>query len=624
MLQDIRDNSQGTIAKIIVGAVIISLSVFGIEAIVGGFGGEPSVATVNDVDITDREFQRSVQIRRQQILQDMDRPDPTLLDEGAINKQVLDTLIDRSLLYQDALDRGLGMSDAEVDQLITSMPAFQVDGEFNQERFMATIRNQGMGIQQFRDALRRDYITRQIQLPIAAGAFVSLDSAQELLALQEQGREIAMLAVDESLVADQVTVTDDEVASYYAEHPDQFAQPESVDVAWIELDREAIQDEIEVTEEAVRDLYQRRVSAMEAREERQAAHILLAPQDGDEVAPERIAEVEKALEQGEDFAEVAERMSDDPGSSSAGGDLGYTTRDNFDEAFSEALFGIQSEGEVVGPVETSYGVHFIKLLDVRAQEKPSFEELRDDLRGELTAEKARDLYIERSERLADVAFSAFDLEEPAAEIDAEVQRTEGISREDNPAPFDHKGLVRQLFAEDVLEDGNNTELVEVADGRAIVARVLEHHPEQRLPLADVQGEIRQELKSQKIAEALDEQVAEWIAALNQGENPAAIAEQAGAEWGESQSVQRDDEDLPPQVIDSAFRLPHPADDPVYGSATVPSGMTLIQLRSVESPDIPEDHPSLEAVRRFMAQQQGAQAAQLYLQALRDDAEIVRQ
>jgi peptidyl-prolyl cis-trans isomerase D len=624
MLQDIRDNSQSTIAKIIVFAVIISLSIFGIEAIVGGFGGEPSVATVNGNDITEREFQRAVQIRRQQILREMERPDPTLLDEGAINSRVLDNLIDQALVYQDAKDRGLDMTDAEIDRLITSMPAFQVDGQFNQQRFMSLVRNQGMGIQEFRQALRRDYITRQIQLAIATGAFVNPETARELLALQRQSRSIATLSLDESLVADQVTVTDDEIESFYAENDERFMRPESVDVAWIELDRNAMKNEVEVAEEDLRALYQQRVETMEAREERRAAHILLIPESGGEVAAERIAEVEAALEEGQEFAEVAQRLSDDPGSANSGGDLGFATRDSFEEAFSEALFSVKSEGEVVGPVKTSYGVHFIKLLDVRTQEKPKFEELRDNLRDELATEKANGLYIERSDRLADIAFSAFDLEEPAAELGLEIQRTEDVTRGDNPTPFDHNGLVRQLFAKDVLEDGNNTELVEVADGRAVVARVTEHHPEQKLSLAEVEGEIRQTLRDRAIGKALDERAAEWIAALEQGEEPSAIATKAGAEWTESRTVQRDSDEVPPQVLDTVFRLPHPEGGAVYSSADVPSGVTVIQLNSVEAPTIEEGDQAIAAVRRFVEQQQGGQAAQLYLQALRQNAEIERQ
>lgn len=623
MLQDIRDNSQGIIAKIIVIAVVVSLSIFGIDAIVGGFSGEPSVATVNGTDITEREFERGVQIRRQELLQEMDRPDPALLNEGKINREVLDNLVDRTLLYQDAQERGLDLSDAEIDQLITSVPQFQVDGQFNQERFIGFVRNQGMGVQEFRQALRRNYLIGQVQNVLTAGAFTSPDAAQNLLALQQQSRSFATLPLDPSLVAEQVSVSDDEVESFYTKNSSQFMRPETVDVAWIELNRSEMKDVVNIPEEKVRELYQQRIKLISAQEERKAAHILLIPESGDEVADERIAEVEAAL-QDEDFAAIAERLSDDPGSAREGGDLGYATRESYDQAFAEALFSMESEGNVVGPVESSYGVHFIKLLDVRTKDKPSYEELQASLRDELARARANELYNERRERLADIAFSAFDLKEPAAEVNAEIKRTEGITQKTAPEPFDHPGLIRQIFSEDVLQEGNNTELVEVSDGQAVVARVIDHTPQQKLPLAEVKDEIRQTLRTRKIQEALNEKAREWIVALKEGAEPETVAAEAGAEWGEYSDVQRGSEVVPASVLAEAFRLPHPEGGSSYGRANTESGVTLIRLNSVNTPSVDQSEPVLAAVDTFLERQQGNQASRLYLEALREQAEIEEQ
>jgi peptidyl-prolyl cis-trans isomerase D len=110
MLQDIRANAQGTIAKIIVGLLIISLSIWGMDAIIGGFSGEPSVASVNGNDITEREFLRTVQMESQQRLQQMDNPDPALLDDDQIRQDVLEGLIVESVLAQDAQNQGLELT----------------------------------------------------------------------------------------------------------------------------------------------------------------------------------------------------------------------------------------------------------------------------------------------------------------------------------------------------------------------------------------------------------------------------------------------------------------------------------------------------------------------------------
>lgn len=111
MLQDIRDNAQGTIAKIIIAVLIVSLSIWGMDAIVGGFRGEPEVATVNGEDITEREYLRMVQIASQQRLSEMENPDPTLLDEDRIRQEVLESMIQAEVLAQDAGNQGLELTD---------------------------------------------------------------------------------------------------------------------------------------------------------------------------------------------------------------------------------------------------------------------------------------------------------------------------------------------------------------------------------------------------------------------------------------------------------------------------------------------------------------------------------
>ena len=101
----------------------MSLSIWGMDAIVGGFRGEPEVATVNGEDITEREYQRMVQIASQQQLRQMENPDPTLLDEDQIRKDTLESMIRAEVLAQDASDQGLALNNVSVDQLFWACPS---------------------------------------------------------------------------------------------------------------------------------------------------------------------------------------------------------------------------------------------------------------------------------------------------------------------------------------------------------------------------------------------------------------------------------------------------------------------------------------------------------------------
>jgi peptidyl-prolyl cis-trans isomerase D len=616
MLQDIRDNAQSTIAKVIVGLLIISLSIWGMDAIIGGFTGEPEVATVNGQDITEREFLRTVQMESQQRLMQMENPDQSLLDEDQIRRDVLDALIREAVLTQDAQSQGLELTDADIDSLITQMPQFQVDGQFNRDRFVATVRNLGMGVAEFRESMRKNYVVNQIRAAIVQTGVVAPENAAHLLAIQNQTRDFRVLTLDGSSVQDKVDVTEADVQAYYDENRDQFRQPEQVDAAYITLSQGALAESIEVSEDEVRAYYEERAEEY-AREERRAAHILV--EAGDE-GQETLATIQQRLEDGESFAVLAEEYSVDTVSAQEGGDLGFAGRGVYDEAFEDALFGLE-EGEVSGPVETSFGLHLIKLEEVRRSDVPAFDELREDLRLELARTKASERFAEVRSQLADAAYAADDLAGPAEELGLEIRVVEGVSRDGGAAPFDHAGLVRQLFSEDVLEGGYNTELIDVGDNVSVVARVREYHEPRQLELADVEPEIRRILERTETRDALAARVDELVAQLESGTS----ADELGAgEWQQFEDQGRSVSGLSPRVVQEVFSMARPdGDSPTVGRAVTADQAAVIVLTGVNEGEVDQEGAEYQQLMRFLAQLEGQREYTAYQQYLRNTAEVER-
>lgn len=613
MLQDIRDNAQGTIAKVIIGLLIISLSIWGMDAIIGGFTGEPAVATVNGNEITEREFLRTVQLETQQRLMQMDNPDPSLVDEDQVRRDVLEALIQEAVLTQDAENQGLQLSDADIDSLITQMPQFQVDGQFNRDRFVATVRNLGMGVAEFRESLRKNYVVNQIRAVIAQTGLAVPAQAKQLLAIQNQTRDFRVLTINADAVADQVSVSDADIAAYYEDNKDQFREPEQVSAAYITLSLEALASALEISDDEVRDYYQERAEDF-AREERRAAHILV---EAGADAEETIAAIQQRLGEGESFAALAEEFSVDTVSAREGGDLGFAGRGVYDEAFEEALFALE-EGEISGPVETSFGVHLIRLEEVRRADVPAFEELEAELREELARARATERFAEVRTQLADAAYAADDLPGPAAELGLEVQEVSGVTRDGGPAPFDHAGLVRQLFSDDVLTGGYNTELIDVENNRAVVARVREYQEPRQLELADVETQIRDLLTSRATRQALDDRAAELVAAVEAGDQP--MAEQWQSYEGEGRNVAG----LDPFIAQAVFSLPHPeGGQPVVGKALSGNEAAVIVLSAVNPGEVQEDSPEYRQLQQFLAQLEGQREYQAYQQFLRNTAEVER-
>ncbi|MDX1590019.1 MAG: SurA N-terminal domain-containing protein [Oleiphilaceae bacterium] len=624
MLQDIRDNAQGMIAKTIIVVLILSLSIWGMDAIVGGFGGEPEVATVSGEPITEREFQRRIQIERQQRLAQMDRPDPSRIDQDELRSSVLEGLIQQKLLELDVQERGLEMSEQDVDRMITEQEAFQVDGRFSPERFRQAVRNQGMTVEEFRQAIKRDQLTQLVRAVVSGSAFSTQDEASHIASLFTQTRTFSVLEVPFEQVADRVGVTDQEIVEYYEANQDEFKRPERADVAWIELNIDNLVEQVEVDESDVRELYQRRVEQMESRAERNAAHILISDGEG---ADETVQTVAEALDEGRDFAELAREYSDDSGSAEQGGELGFATPDSYDEAFSEALFDLEAPGDVVGPVTTQFGRHFIKLLDVESPEIPSFAEMEEELRREAAREKAGRLFAEKSVELAELAYAEYDLEAPAELINADIQTRDGVTRENNEPPFDHPGLIREIFSDEVLKDDFNTEPVEIDQDRAIVARVREYHPAAQLELAEVRDRIRDRLRSRKLRDTLESEAGEYLATLrDQGEAAMDdLADSLDAQWQRHESVDRNSQQVSAVVREAVFAMPRPPEEgSYYDSVAVPGGVALVKLDKVTSGDEMATQMLTANMRDSLAQRHGQAAYAFYVEQLRQQAEIDRQ
>ena len=617
MLQDIRENAQGTIAKIIIGLLIVSLSIWGMDAIVGGFAGEPEVATVNGEDITEREFLRVVQMESQRRLSEMDTPDPSLLNEDQIRQDVLESLIREQVLIQDANAQGLELSDADIDSLITQMPQFQVDGTFNRDRFVATVRNMGMGVGEFREAMRKQYVVNQIRAGIAQSAMVTEENVAQLLRIQNQTRDFRVLTLTADEVREDVEVSDAEIEAYYQENIEDYRLPERVDAEYIALSLEALAETVDVSDEELESYYKERASEL-ASEERRAAHILI---EGGDEASDTVSTIQERLASGEKFADLAEEFSADSMSAAEGGDLGFAGRGIYDEAFEETLFALE-KGEVSEPVETSFGVHLIKLLDVRKAEVPPLEEMKDELRRELAQREAQERFAEVRTQLADSAYAADDLNEPAEELGLEIRETEDVTRDGGAAPFDHGGLVRQLFSEDVLQDRFNTELIDVGDNVSVVARVKTYYEAEEQPLDAVREDIRTVLVEQKTRESLKEQADAIIAELESG---ATVEELDVGDWEVYTEQSRSASgELGRQQIATAFSLERPADGGVtYGKTLSRNGISIVALDQVNEGEITQGSGELSQLRQFLASMEGQREYAAYQQYLRERAEVSR-
>ena len=622
MLQNIRDNSQGWIAKTIIGVIVALMALTGFDAIFQATTHKNEAAKVNGEEISQNELSQAVDMQRRQLMQQLGKDfDASLLDEKMLRESALKGLIDRKLLLQGAENSKFAFSEAALDQVILQTPEFQVDGKFSPERFDQVIRQLGYSRMQFRQMLAQEMLIGQLRAGVAGSGFVTDAQVMAFARLEKQTRDFATLNVKADPAA--VKLTDEEVKAYYDEHAKEFMTPDQVVIDYLELKKASFFDQVSVKDEDLQAAYQKETANLS--EQRRAAHILIEVNDKttEAQAKAKIDEIQARLNKGEQFEALAKEFSQDPGSANNGGDLGFAGPGVYDPAFEKALYSLAKD-QVSEPVRTDFGFHLIKLLGVEAPEVPTFASLKDKLTRELKAQQVEQRFVEATKQLEDASFEASDLAQPAQDLKLTVHTSKPFGREGGEGITANRAVVTAAFSPEVLDEGANSTAIELDPETVIVLRAKEHLKPAQLPLEKVEGPIREQLAREHASAAAKTKADELIASLRDGKTPL-NGPIEGQNWKVTEAATRTQEGLDPTVLQALFRMPKPAakDKPTFSSVTLPDGsLMIVRLNGVNEAAMPTEEEKAQ-YRRFLASRVGQQDFAAYRKQLESQAEIKR-
>ncbi|MCJ8205837.1 SurA N-terminal domain-containing protein [Pseudomonas sp. RGM2987] len=622
MLQNIRDNSQGWIAKTIIGVIVALMALTGFDAIFKATTHSNDAAKVNGENISQNELSQAVDMQRRQLMQQLGKDfDASLLDEKMLRDSALKGLIDRKLLLQGAHDAKFAFSEAALDQVILQTPEFQVDGKFSPERFDQVIRQLGYSRMQFRQMLAQEMLIGQLRAGLAGSGFVTDAQVLAFARLEKQTRDFATLNIKADPAS--VKLTDDEVKAYYDQHAKEFMTPDQVVIDYLELKKASFFDQVSVKDEDLQAAYQKEIANLS--EQRRAAHILIEVNDkvSETQAKAKIEEIQARLAKGESFEALAKEFSQDPGSANNGGDLGFAGPGVYDPAFEKALYALNKD-EVSAPVRTDFGLHLIKLLGVEAPQVPTFASLKDKLTRELKTQKVEQRFVEATKQLEDASFEASDLAQPAQDLKLTVHTSAPFGREGGEGIAANRAVVTAAFSPEVLDEGANSTAIELDPETVVVLRAKEHRKPEQLPLESVAGPIRAQLTKEHASAAAKTRADELVASLRDGKI-ALDKPVDGQAWKATEAVTRSQEGIDPAVLQALFRMPKPdsKDKPTFTSVTLPDGsLVVVRLNGVNEAAAPTDEEKAE-YRRYLASRVGQQDFAAYRKQLESQADIKR-
>ena len=623
MLQSMRQSTQSTAAKVIIGLIVLSFAAFGLETLLPG-GAGTSVAEVNGEEITPFALQEAVTQQKRQLVSILgDSIDPAMLDDERLQPRALDSLIQRALLLQKSTELKLVASDAQIAKSITSVAAFQLNGMFSPDAYKSVLANAGYTPERFRRAQAEDIVLTQLQTAVNQTEFTTPLELSAIANLIAEERDVRyMMIPDKDLVSDD-DLSMEALQQYYRDNEAAFFNPEQVVVDYILL--EGSDFEVSVDEALVKEQYEAVKDEYEVSEQARVSHILLiqADDEPDAAYAQRIADAAERLGRGEDFADLAADISDDLGSASLGGELGFTDGTAFPDQMESAIADLVAPGEISPAVQTDAGTHFIRLEERIAGDAVDYESVREELRASIEAAEVERTVLLAVEELRDLAFNAADLNGPAEALDARVLQSEPFSLDEGVGLFADERLRELAFSDDVKEAGNNSEVLELSGQRFVVVKVREVRVPQVAPFGEVRKVVRAGLKADLESAALAKVTGDAEAMLAAGEPLEAVANALELEWRVELASTRLASQLPRTVLDAAFTMPQGQANALRRVALPGEGYALVQLVRVT----PGDAGSLSASEtQQLSDLRNSEQQQLsfdeFLLYQRDSAEIV--
>ncbi len=506
--------------------------------------GQGAIATVGKIQVTLPEFQlakaRNETYFRNQFQGQMN---DQLLKALDIPSMTLRQLVDGAALRGEAQRLGLNITDEAVRDSLRRIDAFQRGGVFSPTVYKEVVRSQGMSTGMFEESVRRDMLGSQLADIIRRGTHVSEDEAyQEYLRLNRK-MTLAYLELDTMPLAEQVVVDEAALNKFFGEHNENYRRPESVSVRYIAYKVSDYAAKTTVSDEEISDYYDVHKNAEFSREEQVAArHILKrVAEDADEAtkkaARDAIDAVAARLAAGEDFETVAKAESQDPGSASKGGDLGFFGRGRMVPAFEKAAFSLE-RGKVSDVFESDFGFHVLQVYDKKPAGTATLDEVKGEIRTKIAEQKASDKVFE------DAAADAAGLAD-GAKFDTLAQER-GVKIEETPllskgAIIPGVGDAPAFFqAADALEKPGDSDSQPVKVGRDYYVISLGSRKDSYIPqFAEARDAVEKDYRKEQGLDAGRKRADEWLAAAKSGTSLEQIAQQNQLEVKKSESFTAD-------------------------------------------------------------------------------------
>lgn len=610
MLYAIREHATGWIAYLIIFLISIPFALWGINEYLG-FGGGAEAAEVDGVAIPLEAYHRAYRQRRAQ-------EEPSGERDRELQRAVLDDMIERELLQQYMDRQRLDVTDLEVMESIQTMEWFSTADGFDPQRYRNILRTNNLTPAQF-EAQQRNLLRGHIlQQALDASALITEAEARAYRTLKDQTRDFRYFSLPYDRFLEPDAIAAEAIEAAYREDLERHATPAHVRVAHLALHLDGMDADAEPSDADLQAYHEAHALDFMAPELRRLRQIFFKKAADAEA---RAQEAHRQLQEGAEFAALAQEQSEDSLSRARGGAVGWVAQDDLPDELGTLVFSMEP-GRISEPLATERGTYLLEVEEVRPGRLKPLEEVRAQVAAHVQRQDLERRYAAAAEELSALAYENPDSLAAAAEqLGLEVHTTERVALDALP-----EGVLRQpavqaaLQRDEVLKEGLNSDRIDLDENTAVVVRVDEYEASRTRPLEEVAVQIRDELARQAAREALLEHAAALLEQLRGNADLAALAAQEEVPVAAYEGLTRDDPEVEPAVLEHAFLLAHPGETPVFGMAVLPEAVAVMALDAVRA-EPPEEAQPLD--RERLRQQMRNAETDAFQTALEARADVVR-
>lgn len=651
MLQTLREKMSGWIAIVIVALLAIPFAFFGMEQYLFQSGANYAAKVEvqpswwrsapdwwlvrkfawESVEVTPEEFREAFENERQRRRQlEGERFDARAFESPETKREVLEALIDRRVMQLAAQRDGMVVGDTRVREAINGIPAFQVDGQFDQQRYLLTLQSQGYTPQAFQEMVRDDLQASLLAGQVAGSAFTTPGETERMMRLLGERRDVSFVVLP-APEADTGAVSAQDIQAWYDAHRAEYRAPERVTLEYVEIDASALPAAATPDESSLRQRYEQEKARFVEPEQRLVSHILVPlAEDADEAAQAEAREKAAALaaqarQDGADFAALARANPGDPGSAENGGDLGWIRQDgSMVKPFEDAVFAAQA-GTVSDPVRSPFGWHVIQVREVRSGQQVPFEEVRETLAAEAAQAERERAFNDLVGGFVDQVYrNPTELAEAAAQAGLEVRSAGPIARGEGEGVVAMPAVQRAAFSESLIQDGTVSDPIEIDQDRSVVIRVTRHEPARALSVSEAREQVVAAIRADRARKEVEAEADALVEQIAAGQTLQSLADARTLQVRDVKGVPRGAPVPDATATDAYFKAPVPDEGEVSaGKVALDDGSVVVfAVEAVTPGDVAEaEDAERDMFRQQMAALTGREDADTLLRALRRQMKV---